>query len=89
LPKIGGSALWNAIDRVVRALGRIVVIAVAADEDMTIKISSRASTVPIAPVPKIADPSGESTSFWLAALDRPMPLVPKPANSCTLRITTK
>jgi hypothetical protein len=73
--------LWNAIDRVVRALGKIVVIAVAAEEDMTIKISSRASTVPSAPPPKIADPSGESTSFWLAVLDRPMPLLPKSAVS--------
>src|ERR1700677_3342919 len=88
-PKIGGSALWNAIDKVVRAFGRIVVIAVAADEDMTIKMSSRASTVPSADVPKIADPRGESTSFWFAVLSRPMPVLPKPAKSWMLRITMK
>lgn len=88
-PKIFGSALWNAIDSVVLAFGRIVVIAVAAEEDITISSSSRLSTVPSAEVPKTAVPSGDSTSFWLLVLPSPMPEEPNPANNCMLKITMK
>ena len=55
-------ALWNAIDSIVLAFGRIVVCVVAAAEVRTIKISSRLKTVPTVELPKIELPSTDSTS---------------------------
>ena len=81
--------MWNDIDRVVRAVGRIVVCVVAAAEVSTMSSSSRDSTTPIAPLPKTASPIGESTSLTLLELPRPMGPVPNPANICTERMTTK
>jgi hypothetical protein len=57
LPKMAGSALWKAMDRVVRAFGRMVVWVVAALEVRTMRSSSRVSTVPSRLCPKIASPN--------------------------------
>ena len=81
--------MWNDIDRVVRAVGRIVVWVVAAAEVSTMSSSSRDSTSPIGPLPNTASPNGESTSLTLFELPRPMPDEPNPANSWTERMTTK
>ena len=81
--------MWNAIDSVVRALGRIVVCVVAALELRTIRISSRLSTDPSDPWPNTAPPSTDSTSPWLLGLPSPIPCVPIPANACTLIVTSR
>jgi hypothetical protein len=88
-PRMAGSALWNDIDSVVRAVGRMVVCVVAAAEESTMSRSSRDSTSPTAPLPNTAPPMGESTSVTLLEFPRPMPDEPKPANICTDRMTTK
>ncbi|HUY48996.1 MAG TPA: hypothetical protein VMV92_25300 [Streptosporangiaceae bacterium] len=73
-----GIALQAAIDRVVRAVGRIVVWVEAAAELSTIRISSRDRNVPTPEVPKMAPPVTDSTSNWCAGLVRPTPLLPTP-----------
>src|ERR1035438_5279415 len=82
-----GRALKAAIDRVVRAVGRIVVWVDAAAELSTIRISRRVRNVPNPPPPKIAPPRTESTSLVLAGLFRPIPFAPIPANATTATIT--
>src|SRR4030088_326735 len=82
-----GSALYAAIDRVVRAVGRIVVWVEAAAELSTIRISSRDRNVPNPEVPKMAPPVTDSTSNWFAGLDRPIPLLPAPANASIEKMT--
>src|ERR1700691_661948 len=84
-----GSAPYTAMDRVVRAVGRIVVCVDAAAEDSTIRISRRDRNVPKPEVPKTAPPRMDSTSPVLAELPRPMPLVPMPANDCTEVVTSR
>ena len=76
-----------AIDRVVRAVGRIVVWVDAEAELSTIRISSRDRNVPRPPPPKMALPSTDSTSNWLLELLSPIPVLPIPANACTAKMT--
>ena len=75
------------MDRVVRAVGRMVVWVEAAAEDSTIRISSRARKVPKPLLPKIAPPSTDSTSPPWASLLSPIPFAPIPANASTETIT--
>ena len=63
-----GRALYAAMDRVVRAVGRIVVWVDAAADDSTMRISSRARKVPKPLVPKMALPWTESTSNGVRVL---------------------
>ena len=70
--------MCTAIDRVVRAVGRIVVSVLAAAELSTIRISRCTAKLPTALVPKTALPSTENTSFALSGLPSPIPLVPMP-----------
>ncbi len=65
--------MWNAIDRVVRAFGRIVVCVVAAADVSTMKMSRWLRTEPITELPKIAVPSTDRTSFWWAGFPSPTP----------------
>src|SRR5215469_11063646 len=83
-----GSAPYAAIDRVVRAVGRMVVWVEAAAELSTMRSSSRDRKVPKPPPPKIAVPSTDSTSPPWAALASPIPFVPVPANDTTEKITS-
>src|ERR1035438_5651476 len=87
LEKESGSALYAAIERVVRAVGRIVVWVEAAAELSTIRISRRVRNVPNPPPPKIADPRTESTSLVFFGFCRPIPFMPIPANATTATIT--
>src|ERR1700728_2937763 len=82
-----GMALYVAIDRVVRAVGRIVVWVEAEAEVSTIRISSRDRKVPRPPPPKMAPPRTDSTSNWLLGLLRPTPCDPIPAKACTEKMT--
>src|SRR5262245_28457066 len=78
-----GSALYTAIDSVVRAVGKIVVCVEAAAEDRIIRKSNRVKNPPNPDEPKIALPSGENTSPWWSGLASPTPLAPIPANDWT------
>src|SRR5581483_2709928 len=79
LAKDWGIALYTAIDRVVRAVGSIVVWVEAAAEDSTIRISRWLKTVPAVPVPKTELPWMDSTSPAWSTLPSPRPVVPIPA----------
>src|SRR6266481_8379811 len=83
-----GIALYAAMDRVVRAVGRIVVWVDAAADDSTITSSRWKKTDPTVPLPKTAWPWIESTSPALLRLPRPLPLAPTPANACMEKITS-
>src|ERR1700678_52533 len=74
-----GIALYTDIERVVRAVGRIVVWVDAAAELSTISSRRWYMNEPKPEVPKIEWPITESTSLSLAVFPRPMPLVPSPA----------
>src|SRR5215471_2655887 len=71
-----GIARYTAIDRVVRAVGRIVVWVDAAAEDSTISSSRWVRNDPKAEWPNTASPWIDSTSPALFMLPRPVPLVP-------------
>src|SRR3978361_127487 len=76
-----GTALKAAIDRLVRAVGRIVVC-VEADAEVSTQIASRGTMIqPGAPPPKTAWPMAAKTSSALSTLPRPMPLPPTPAKA--------
>ena len=81
-------ALYTAIDRVVRAVGRIVVCVDAAAEDSTMSSSRWVRKEPKADVPKTRLPWTDSTSPALATLPRPLPVVLMPAKDCMDRITS-
>src|SRR6516162_5574637 len=83
-----GIARYTAIDRVVRAVGRIVVWVEAAAEDSTISSSRWVRNEPKPEVPNTALPWIDSTSPAFATLPRPLPLVPIPANHCIEKITS-
>src|SRR5215469_6661242 len=70
------------MDRVVRAVGRMVVCVEAAADDKIIRNSSRVKNVPHPDDPKIALPWIENASPALAELPRPWPLAPMPAKAC-------
>ncbi len=70
---------WNtAMDKVVRAVGRMVVRVDAAAELRTIRMRSLVSPAPMTLEPKTAWPSTDSTSPALSGLPRPIPLSPMP-----------
>ncbi len=76
-----GIALKAAIDRLVRAVGRIVVW-VDAEAEVSTQIASRWTMIqPIAPPPKTSWPMAAKTSSALSSLPRPIPVVPTPANA--------
>src|SRR5437762_2120432 len=83
-----GSALYTAIDRVVRAVGRIVVWVDAAAEDSTMSSSRWVRNEPKAEVPNTALPCTDSTSPALSRLLRPLPVDPTPAKDSMERITS-
>src|SRR5216683_4701926 len=85
--KTAGIALYTAIDRVVRAVGRIVVWVDAAAEESTISSSRWVRNEPQAELPKTLLPWIDSTSPAFATLPRPLPVVLIPANDCMERIT--
>ena len=67
-------ALYTAIDSVVRAVGRIVVCVEAAAELSTMSRRSLVRKLPKPDVPKMEDPSTESTSPALVGVLQPDPL---------------
>ena len=71
--------MYAAIDKVVRAVGRMVVCVDAAAELSTISRSSWVRNDPNPDVPKTEFPSTLITSPELLGLPRPMPWVPTPA----------
>src|SRR5689334_10328795 len=82
-PKTLGSALYAAIDSVVRAVGRIVVwVDAAADE----RIARNSSLAP--QLPRDDSPMPVSGSSMVSGLVRPMPLSPTPANACAATVTS-
>src|SRR4249919_1077119 len=83
-----GMARWAAIDRVVRAVGRIVVRVDAAAELSTISTSKWTAAVPTALLPKTAPASTEKTSSALSGLLSPMPDDPIPAYAWVAVVTT-
>src|SRR5215471_254301 len=86
--KTEGIALYTAIDRVVRAVGRIVVCVEAAAEDSTMSSSRWVRNDPKPEWPNTASPWIDSTSPAFARLPRPLPLVEIPANDCIEKITS-
>src|SRR4051794_19803387 len=76
-----GTALYAAIDSVVRAVGRIVVCVDAEAEVRIDADSSRRPTWPRAVSPNRAGPIAANTSSAFSGLPRPMPVVPTPANA--------
>src|SRR5947207_14818440 len=74
-----GIALYTAIDRVVRAVGRIVVWVDAAAEDSTISSSRWEKNEPTPELPKTRPPWMDRTSPALFRLPRPLPVVLIPA----------
>ncbi len=77
-----GIAWCAAIEKVVRAVGRMVVWVEAAEEVSTMKISSLVRNHPRPWSPKTAPPRPESTSCELSGLPSPMPWAPTPAKDC-------
>ena len=70
-----------AIDRLVRAVGRIVVC-VEAEAEVSTQIASRLTMIqPSAPPPKTSWPIAAKTSSALSSLPRPIPEVPTPAKA--------
>ena len=68
-------ASYTAIDRVPRAVGRIVVWVDESAETDTVSSSSEAAMVPATGSPRMV-----STSSTFSSLFNPMPSSPKPAN---------
>src|SRR5215471_2360826 len=85
--KLEGIALYTAIDRVVRAVGRIVVWVEAAAEDSTMSSSRWVRNDPKAEVPNTRLPWTDSTSPAFAMFPRPLPLVLIPAKDCMEKMT--
>src|SRR6516162_8868060 len=83
-----GIALYAPMDKVVRAVGRIVVWVDAAAEDSTISSSRWVRTDPKPELPNTALPWIDSTSPALFTFPRPLPVVPIPANDCIEKITS-
>ena len=83
LAKALGMALYTDIDRVVRAVGRIVVWVEAAAELSTIRRSRWYRKFPKLDVPKTEWPMTEMTSLSLFGFPSPMPVVPRPAYDST------
>src|SRR5689334_19785970 len=76
-----GIALKAAIDRLVRAVGRIVVW-VEAEAEVSTQTASRCTMIqPTAPPPKTSWLIAANTSSALSTLPRPMPDEPTPANA--------
>ncbi len=73
-----GIDLYTAIDRVVRAVGRMVVWVEAAAELRTISKSRWLRTLPKPDVPNTALPRPDSTSFWLGGIAEPHPFGAEP-----------
>src|SRR5436190_23753798 len=84
----GGMALYTAIDRVVRAVGRMVVWVDAAAEDSTMSSSRWVRNDPKPELPNTAVPWIDSTSPAFATLPSPLPVVPIPAKDCIEKITS-
>ena len=76
------------MDRVVRAVGRIVVWVEAAADVSTIRISRWDRKLPSPLPPNTALPSTDSTSPELSWLPSPMPWSPIPAKDWAARVTT-
>src|SRR5947208_3464209 len=84
-----GSALCAAIERLVRAVGRIVVW-VEADADVRIvAANSTWSTTPIQLPPNTSGAITLKTSPALSGLPRPIPLVPTPAKDTVAIVTSR
>src|SRR5436305_14187360 len=83
-----GIALYTAIDRVVRAVGRIVVWVEAAAEDSTMSSSRWVRNEPKPEVPNTRLPWIDSTSPAFATFPRPLPVVLIPAKDCMEKITS-
>src|SRR5215475_4296982 len=83
-----GSALYAAMDSVVRAVGRIVVWVDAAAEESTISSSRWARNEPQAELPNTRLPWIDSTSPALSMFPRPLPVVLIPAKDCIEKITS-
>ena len=76
-----GMALNAAIDRLVRAVGRMVVC-VDAEAEVSTQIASRLTMIqPTAPPPKTSWPIAANTSSALSTLPSPMPLSLTPAKA--------
>src|SRR3954447_20611813 len=76
-----GMAPKAAIDRLVRAVGRIVVW-VDADADVSTQTASRCTMIqPTAPPPKTSCPMAAKTSSALSTLPSPMPWAETPAKA--------
>src|SRR5450759_1863673 len=71
-----GSAPYTLIDKLVRAVGRMVVWVEAAAELSTMRISRCERNVPSQDVPNTAVPSTEMTSVTWLGLARPIPVAP-------------
>src|ERR1700745_4128410 len=82
-----GSALYAAIDSVVRAVGRIVVWVDAAAEDSTMSSSRWGRNDPKPEVPKTSLPGTVWPSPAFATLPRPLPVVLIPAKDCMEMMT--
>src|SRR6059058_4003285 len=75
-----GIALCTAIERVVRAVGRMVVWVDAAALVRIVAANSTCSTDPTPEFPNTAGAIAEKTSSAVFGLPRPMPCVSMPAN---------
>src|SRR5947208_10218327 len=82
-PKAFGSALYAAIARVVRAVGRIVVCVDAAADD---RIARNSALAPHPP--STAEPMPLNGSSIVSGLVSPMPSEPTPANACAATVTS-
>ena len=74
--------MCTAIDKVVRAVGRMVVCVDAAAELRTMTNNRWVSKLPNQEEPKIDPPRTDRTSPSWAGLPSPMPFVPRPAYDC-------
>src|SRR6478609_5568168 len=76
-----GIALNAAIDRLVRAVGRMVVW-VEAEAEVSTQMASRCTMIqPTAPPPKTSWPIAAKTSSALSTFPRPIPLSETPAKA--------
>lgn len=80
--ELTGTARCAAIEKVVLAVGRMVVWVEAAEEVSTMKMRSLVRNQPRPALPNTAPPSEDSTSPTLSSLPSPMPSVPIPAKAC-------
>src|SRR5215475_11632077 len=86
--KTEGIALYTAIDRVVRAVGRIVVCVEAAAEESTISSSRWVRTDPKPEWPNTASPWIDSTSPAFAGISDKGNGLGNLANDCIEKITS-